>query len=167
MEWNPICIIANGRHDSGIDNRVKSIPPATIILGLINYIVWMNHHGGSSVIVLVVVHFFVHTTRFMFVGTNDSSRRSTIVAVAQCNPTPSSWASTTTLSTVVVAYSAHDSTLIGLLRALRLEQRGQRPGYTSCFKIELLQVTPRDKENNSDDEPQYWVRCSLNNERLK
>lgn len=127
----------------------------------------MNHHGGSSVIVLVVVHFFVHTTRFMFVGTNDSSRRSTIVAVAQCNPTPSSWASTTTLSTVVVAYSAHDSTLIGLLRALRLEQRGQRPGYTSCFKIELLQVTPRDKENNSDDEPQYWVRCSLNNERLK
>mmetsp|Transcript_18137 Transcript_18137/g.30050 ORF Transcript_18137/g.30050 Transcript_18137/m.30050 type:complete len:507 (+) Transcript_18137:85-1605(+) len=65
-------------------------------------------------------------------------------------------------------YSAHDSTLIGLLCAFRLEQPAEWPEYGSYFKVELIEAKPL----TGDDEGaaaavQYLVRFSLNGEVLR
>merc|ERR1712157_19207 len=55
-------------------------------------------------------------------------------------------------------YSAHDSTLIGLLCAFQLEQPIKWPEYASYLKIELLK--------DVDSQSQYYVRFTLNGEVL-
>lgn len=55
-------------------------------------------------------------------------------------------------------YSAHDSTLIGLLCAFELDNPSKWPEYASCLKIELL----RDVQDQK-----FFVRFSLNDEILK
>lgn len=55
-------------------------------------------------------------------------------------------------------YSAHDSTLIALLCALRLRRPAQWPAYGSWLKIEVW--------TDDDDEVRRYVRCSLNGETL-
>ena len=60
-------------------------------------------------------------------------------------------------------YSAHDSTLIGLLCVLQLEQPAEWPEYGSYLKAELIQ-------EEIDGEPkalQHWVRFSLNGQVLR
>lgn len=63
-------------------------------------------------------------------------------------------------------YSAHDSTLIGLLSAFRLEQPAKWPEYGSYFKIELIEVAPINQGGGSED-VEYFVRFSLNGEVLR
>jgi len=77
-------------------------------------------------------------------------------------------------------YSCHDSSLIGLLCAFRLEQPAKWPEYGSFLKVELIEVLGQDDEEiNSDTEklvgndlythtrPYYAVRFSLNGQVLK
>jgi Histidine phosphatase superfamily (branch 2) len=63
-------------------------------------------------------------------------------------------------------YSAHDSTLIGLLCAFSLEQPAQWPEYGSYLKLELIEAKPL------NDPPTqmnicHFVRFSLNGEVLR
>ena len=62
-------------------------------------------------------------------------------------------------------YSAHDSTLIGLLCAFKLERPVAWPEYGSFLMMELLEVSEED-ENNSRT-PDLYGRFSLNGERLR
>ena len=61
-------------------------------------------------------------------------------------------------------FSAHDSTLMGLICAFHLENPSQWPHYASYIKVELIEV-----EDMSPPEPQkeYFVRFSLNGEILR
>ena len=63
-------------------------------------------------------------------------------------------------------YSAHDSTLIGLLCVLQLERPTMWPEYGSALKVELLR---EDNETAADggDDSKYWVRFSLNGQVLR
>ena len=63
-------------------------------------------------------------------------------------------------------YSAHDSTLIGLLCVLQLERPTMWPEYGSALKVELLR---EDNETAADggDDIKYWVRFSLNGQVLR
>ncbi|CAB9514993.1 Pfam:Acid_phosphat_A [Seminavis robusta] len=62
----------------------------------------------------------------------------------------------------VIVYSAHDSTLIGLLCGFRLEPPTVWPEYGSYLKLELLQVTCLQTQSKS-----HVVRFSLNGNVLK
>lgn len=62
-------------------------------------------------------------------------------------------------------YSAHDSSLIGLMCAFRLQQPSQWPEYGSYLKIELFEADPI--SNTNGEEKEYFVRFSLNNNVLK
>jgi len=68
-------------------------------------------------------------------------------------------------------WSAHDSTLIGLLCAYRLQQPLVWPEYASCLLIELIEVSPFFEDRNGDSsdpaEKDYVVRFTLNGEVLK
>ena len=67
----------------------------------------------------------------------------------------------------LVIYSAHDSTLIALLCAFRLEQPSVWSETGSYLKMELLEVTTiSDKEDNAIDEKYYCVRFYLNGNLL-
>mmetsp|Transcript_1605 Transcript_1605/g.2199 ORF Transcript_1605/g.2199 Transcript_1605/m.2199 type:complete len:430 (+) Transcript_1605:241-1530(+) len=76
-------------------------------------------------------------------------------------------------------YSAHDSTLVGLLCAFQLESPAQWPGYASYLKVELIKVeTVTDEEekelekdeteatNSNSNSVRHYVRFSLNGEIL-
>jgi hypothetical protein len=64
---------------------------------------------------------------------------------------------------VMTIWSAHDSTLIGLMCAYRLEQPDKWPEYGSYLMLELLQAV--EEEPSAVDD--YFVRFSLNGEILK
>ena len=64
----------------------------------------------------------------------------------------------------VIIYSAHDSSLIGLLCAFRLEQPTEWPEYASYLKIELLEVTTA---TTKPTKVEYMVRFSLNGKLLR
>jgi acid phosphatase len=73
------------------------------------------------------------------------------------------------LSEALHIHSAHDSTLIGLLCAFRLEPPRKWPEYGSYLKIELLEVGSFDSHDQLHDELEehhYFVRFSLNGEVL-
>lgn len=59
-------------------------------------------------------------------------------------------------------YSAHDSSLIGLICAFRLQQPSNWPEYGSYLKIELFEACDIKEENK-----EYFVRFSLNNNILR
>jgi len=65
-------------------------------------------------------------------------------------------------------YSAHDSTLIGLLCVLQLEQPSVWPEYGSFLKMELIreEVDPVDVTEQTQV-LQHWVRFSLNGQILR
>ena len=63
----------------------------------------------------------------------------------------------------VIIYSAHDSTLIGLMCGFRLEQPSVWPEYGSYLKMELLEVQTVGKDN----EKEHVVRFSLNGSPLR
>jgi hypothetical protein len=63
-------------------------------------------------------------------------------------------------------YSAHDSTLIGLLCAFRLEQPTIWPEYGSYLKFELLEKTNIDRDDDLE-EIEYVVRFYLNGKLLR
>jgi len=74
--------------------------------------------------------------------------------------------------TMLHIYSCHDSSLIGLLCAFRLQQPAEWPEYGSFLKIELFEselVTPEEEDNhtNAIGEKEYYVRFSLNGSILK
>ena len=58
-------------------------------------------------------------------------------------------------------YSAHDSTLIGLMCALRLEQPAEWPEYASALKLEIFET--QDHEN----QVHHYCRFSLNGNILR
>lgn len=60
-------------------------------------------------------------------------------------------------------YSAHDSTLIGLLCAFKLEQPVSWPEYGSFFMMELLEVNEEDNESTKGE---LFIRFSMNGELL-
>ncbi len=60
-------------------------------------------------------------------------------------------------------YSAHDSSLIGLICAFRLQQPSHWPEYGSYLKVELFEA----HDINDDANKEYYVRFSLNNNVLK
>ena len=62
----------------------------------------------------------------------------------------------------VILYSAHDSTLIGLLCALRLEQPAVWPEYGSTLTLELIEAVC-----NTSGETNHLVRFILNGNILK
>jgi len=73
-------------------------------------------------------------------------------------------------------FSAHDSTLIGLLSAFRLEQPSEWPEYGSYLKLELYEVLDDDKTDSMEEDEQslneerfckYMVRFSLNSRTLR
>jgi hypothetical protein len=59
-----------------------------------------------------------------------------------------------------IVWSAHDSTLIGLLCAYRLEQPAVWPEYASYLMLELIQASNGEKK-------ELYVRFSLNGELLR
>lgn len=63
----------------------------------------------------------------------------------------------------MILYSAHDSTLIGLLCAFKLQQPSLWPDYGSFLMMELLEVTD-DIEKSETKE--HYIRFSLNGELL-
>ena len=63
-------------------------------------------------------------------------------------------------------FSAHDSTLIGLLCAFHLQQPSQWPEYASFIKIELVEVEDMEPSSQAA-ETEYYVRLSLNGEVLR
>lgn len=65
----------------------------------------------------------------------------------------------------VIIYSAHDSTLIGLLCGFRLEQPSVWPEYGSYLKMELLEVETVGADINNGKE--HVVRFSLNGSLLR
>ncbi|KAL7434393.1 hypothetical protein ACHAXH_005152, partial [Discostella pseudostelligera] len=66
-------------------------------------------------------------------------------------------------------YSAHDSTLIGMLCVFQLEQPAAWPEYGSALKIELIREEDGQKSgpNSSISVRQHWVRFSLNGQLLR
>jgi hypothetical protein len=64
----------------------------------------------------------------------------------------------------MIIYSGHDSTLIGLFCAFRLEQPSVWPEYGSYLKLELLEVSSADDANEEKD---YVVRFYLNGNLLR
>lgn len=67
-------------------------------------------------------------------------------------------------------YSAHDSTLIGLMCAFQLTQPAEWPEYASYLKIELLAVEEGEEEattSNTTKQTKYYVRFSLNGSLLR
>jgi acid phosphatase len=62
----------------------------------------------------------------------------------------------------LIVYSCHDSSLVGLLCALHLDQPSVWPEYGAVLKMELLE-----KKQNGDDTLNYVVRFFLNGELLK
>ena len=67
-------------------------------------------------------------------------------------------------------FSAHDSSLIGLMCAFRLQQPSQWPEYGSYLKIELFKAQPfatRGDEVITGSGDEYFVRFSLNGNVLK
>jgi len=65
-------------------------------------------------------------------------------------------------------YSCHDSSLIGLICALKLEQPAKWPEYGSFLKVELFECHhPIHKGENGNDTENYYVRFSLNGDILK
>ena len=67
---------------------------------------------------------------------------------------------------VLHIYSCHDSSLIGLLCAFKLEPPSQWPEYGSFLKVELFKAEET-IENSEDVKVDYFVRFSLNGEILK
>ena len=74
----------------------------------------------------------------------------------------------------LVVYSCHDSSLIGLLCALHLEQPSVWPEYGAVLKVELLEKKKEgpghvETTHVGDDsgEPHYVLRFSLNGELLR
>jgi len=63
-------------------------------------------------------------------------------------------------------YSAHDSTLIGLLCAFRLEQPSRWPGYGEYLKVELIESGTVDSRGEITD-TKHFVRFSLSGIVLK
>jgi hypothetical protein len=68
--------------------------------------------------------------------------------------------------TPLIIFSAHDSSLIGLLCAFHLEQPSVWPEYGSVFKIELLEKIEHNPAVNPN-EMELVVRFSLNGEHLR
>ena len=66
----------------------------------------------------------------------------------------------------LLVYSAHDSTLIGLLCAFRLEQPSKWPEYGAWLKIELIECCAIDSDDATSDK-EYFVRFSLSGNVLK
>ncbi|KAL7529578.1 hypothetical protein ACHAXR_006343 [Thalassiosira sp. AJA248-18] len=65
-------------------------------------------------------------------------------------------------------YSAHDSTLIGLLCVLQLEQPAEWPEYGSALKVELIREEDGDGASQQPARVlQHWVRFSLNGHILR
>jgi hypothetical protein len=73
--------------------------------------------------------------------------------------------------TLLHIYSAHDSTLIGLLCAFRLEQPASWPEYGSYLKVELIQVVETIQDDgvteNQQNNIKHYVRFSLNGQVLR
>jgi acid phosphatase len=65
---------------------------------------------------------------------------------------------------ILTIYSAHDSSLIALMCAFRLEQPSVWPEYGSYLKMELLEVTSADQ---GEGEEEYVVRFYLNGSLLR
>jgi hypothetical protein len=67
----------------------------------------------------------------------------------------------------VTLYSAHDSTLIGLICSFRLEMPSVWPKYGSYLKIELVEASLADTSTTSDDDKkEHLVRFYLNGKLL-
>jgi acid phosphatase len=72
---------------------------------------------------------------------------------------------------ILYIYSCHDSSLIGLMCAFRLEQPAEWPEYGSFLKVELFKteedVGGGEEGEDVDTQVMYYVRFSLNGEVLK
>lgn len=69
---------------------------------------------------------------------------------------------------LMTLYSAHDSTLIGLLCAFKLERPVAWPEYGSFLTMELLEVSEEKKAGVGKKTPgDLYVRFTLNGERLR
>mmetsp|Transcript_26220 Transcript_26220/g.57423 ORF Transcript_26220/g.57423 Transcript_26220/m.57423 type:complete len:516 (-) Transcript_26220:200-1747(-) len=65
----------------------------------------------------------------------------------------------------LIVYSGHDSSLIGLLCALHLEQPSVWPEYGAVFKLELLEK--RKEQQDGDDNVEHVLRFFLNGQLLR
>lgn len=68
---------------------------------------------------------------------------------------------------VLHIYSCHDSSLIGLMCAFRLEQPAEWPEYGSFLKVELFKAESSSPEPEEETKTEYYIRFSLNGEVLK
>jgi len=64
-------------------------------------------------------------------------------------------------------FSAHDSTLMGLICAFHLQQPSQWPHYASYIKVELFEVDDMNPSDAAKSQMDYFVRFSLNGEVLR
>ena len=64
-------------------------------------------------------------------------------------------------------FSAHDSTLMGLICAFHLQQPSQWPHYASYIKVELIEVEDVQLLEAAQSQKEYFVRFSLNGEVLR
>ena len=64
-------------------------------------------------------------------------------------------------------FSAHDSTLMGLICAFHLQQPSQWPHYASYIKVELIEVEDIQSSEATQSQKGYFVRFSLNGEVLR
>lgn len=73
-------------------------------------------------------------------------------------------------TTLLHIYSGHDSSLIGLMCAFRLQQPSEWPEYGSYLKVELFEAEPINTQTTEEvvaNEKEYLVRFSLNGNVLK
>ena len=64
-------------------------------------------------------------------------------------------------------WSCHDSSLIGMICAYRLERPHTWPEYASVLLMEVVKVQAEDTANGTPSPVQLMVRFSLNGERLR
>ncbi|KAL7581259.1 hypothetical protein ACA910_006030 [Epithemia clementina (nom. ined.)] len=67
----------------------------------------------------------------------------------------------------LILWSGHDSTLLGLLSAYRLEQPSAWPAYASVLAMEVIEKTIPSSGANGPPTTELVVRFSLNGERLR
>jgi hypothetical protein len=94
----------------------------------------------------------------IFLAMNKMSKTMTEILASY----PSSSSEESTDSQRLTIWSAHDSTLIGLLCAFRLQMPAVWPEYASAFVMELIEVGTAGDSNKRE----YFVRFSMNGEQL-
>jgi Histidine phosphatase superfamily (branch 2) len=114
----------------------------------------------------------LHHPRLVYLAMNAFTTRILTAMKQRCQVEDMTKMHETQSSPHLILYSAHDSSLIGLLCAFRLERPTEWPEYASYLKIELLEVSTSPLSSSSEGSSsqeviEYYVSFSLNGQVLR